>query len=212
MSDSVSVVVSKPEKVGGIRKKYDTSKNKSSYSSKSLPYDKRNIERNTQSQVTAFRKSYKEVSPIAQMMVDQILDPEVVSSAVRFPTYGVSALYPAKNVAQCRYDANGRSSVIVSPMLRNAILATTGATFDQTLKASGTADHPYGRQTLNILPSDGEVSFSSLSSLIMDMLSHLVLILIQGVSFSLCLLQVREVQPVSFLFNLEMFTQLLRFV
>lgn len=161
MSDSVSVVVSKPEKVGGIRKKYDTSKNKSSYSSKSLPYDKRNIERNTQSQVTAFRKSYKEVSPIAQMMVDQILDPEVVSSAVRFPTYGVSALYPAKNVAQCRYDANGRSSVIVSPMLRNAILATTGATFDQTLKASGTADHPYGRQTLNILPSDGEVSFSS---------------------------------------------------
>lgn len=151
----------KSEKSGGIRKKYDTSKNKSSSSSKSFPYEKSNIARNSKSDVTAFRKAYKEIAPSAQMMVDQILDPEVVASAVRFPTYGVSAIYQAKNIAQCRYAADGRSSVIVTPTLRNAILATNGATFDQTLTASGTADHPYSRQVFSVLPADGAVQWNA---------------------------------------------------
>lgn len=160
MSDSgVQVTVSKPAKVGGIRKKYDTSSNKSSASSRSFPYEKHNISRNTQSQVTKFRSSYKDISPSAQMMVDQILDPEVVSSIVRFPTYGVSATYPAKNVQQCRYDVNGRSSVIVSPILRNSIFATCGATYNQQLYAVGTADHPYATQHLSMRQSDGNVPF-----------------------------------------------------
>ena len=160
-SSSSSLVVVKPKKVGGIRKKYDTTKSRSYSSSQSLPYEKANTRHNTASQVNVFRSSYKEVSPTAQRMIDQIIDPSQVGSAVRLPAYGVSAIYTAENISECRYSADGRSAIAVAPNLRNAIFATAGATFNQQLANVGAATNPYCRQELMLSPADGEVDIVS---------------------------------------------------
>jgi len=150
MSDQPEV---KPPKSGGIRKKYDTSGNKSTSSSKSFPYAKHNIAQNTQSQVTYFRKTYKDVSPDSQVLVDQIIDPEVQMSVSRVPSYGMSSTYTAHNILQCSYDANGRSCVAVNPNLQNAIYATAGSTFDNNLSPQANGDNPYTQQQLIITPT-----------------------------------------------------------
>lgn len=153
MSDQSSSSA-KPSKAGGIRKKYDTSTNKSAYSSKSLPYAKHNVSHNSQSQVTKFRKTYKDVSPDTQMLVDQIIDPEVQMSVSRVPTYGMSSTYTAHNIIQCAYDANGRSCVAVNPNLQNAIYATAGSSFAGALAPQSSGDgNPYTQQTLTITPT-----------------------------------------------------------
>ena len=149
-------VQSKPLKMG-IKRKYDTSSNKSSYASKSLPYDKKNISHNSQSQVSNFRRMYKEVSPDTQMIVDQIIDPEMQNNVTRIPLYGVSSTYTAHNIIQCAYDSIGRSCVAVNPQLTDAIFATSGATFDQVIGAVGTGNNPYSRQSLNI--SSGQTQY-----------------------------------------------------
>jgi len=140
----------KAPKVGGIKKKYDTSTNKSAYSSKSLPYAKHNVTHNSQSQVTKFRKTYKDVSPDAQMLVDQIIDPEQQMSATRVPTYGVSSLYTSHNIIQSAYDATGVSCVTVYPSLQDAIFVTAGNTFTQTLSALGGVNNPYADQPISV--------------------------------------------------------------
>lgn len=151
MSDQPEV---KAPKSGGIRKKYDTSSNKSTSSSKSFPYAKHNIAQNSQSQVTYFRKSYKDVSPDTQMIVDQIIDPEVQMSVSRIPTYGMSSTYTAHNILQCAYDANGRSCVAVNPNLQNAIYATAGDTYVDNLSPQGTGDNPYTQQSIVLTDID----------------------------------------------------------
>jgi len=149
MSDHVTKEA-KPPKAGGIRKKYDTTTNKSAYSSKSLPYAKHNVTHNSQSQVTKFRKTYKEISPDAQMLVDQIIDPEMQMSATRIPAFGVSSLYTSHNIVQAAYDANGVSCVTVYPCLQDAIYATAGNAFTQTLSALGGVNNPYVSQPVSI--------------------------------------------------------------
>lgn len=135
---------------GGIRKKYDTSKNKSSYSSKSLPYDKRNITQNSQSQVTKFRKGYKEVSPDAQMIVDQIIDPAMQNSTVLLPTYGVGSVYTATNILAANYDANGESIVATYPSLKESIYYTSGSNIVTTLTGDTGSHVPYMKQRCSI--------------------------------------------------------------
>lgn len=139
----------------GIKKKYDSSNNKSSYSSKSLPYDKRNITHNTQNQVTSFRKSYKEVSADTQQLVDQIIDPEMQMSVVRVPTFGMSSTYTAHNIIQCSYDVNGRSCVAVNPNLQDAIFATAGNVYNGNLDPQASGNNPYTQQSI-IVPVNGE--------------------------------------------------------
>ena len=145
-------------KSGGIRKKYDTSTNKSAYQSKSLPYDKHNVSRNTQSQVTKFRKTYKDVSPDAQMLIDQLIDPEMQMSNTRIPTFGVSSTYTSHNILQAAYDAAGVSCVTVYPALQDAIYATAGNTFTQTLSALGGVNNPYVSQPVSIRGDSTQVA------------------------------------------------------
>lgn len=113
--------------------------------------------KSNRSQASKFESDYDSVNPACRMMIDQIIDPESQMVNVRLPTYGVSAVYTGHNISQCKYDVNGRSSVVVAPNLRNAIFATAGATWDQTLTSVGSADNPYMQQQLSVLPSDGEV-------------------------------------------------------
>lgn len=136
-------------KTNGIKRKYDASSSKAS-SSKSLPYDKNSISRNTQSQVKTFRKTYKEISPDAQMIVDQIIDPESPMQCTRVPAYGVSSVYTSHNIIQAAYDANGVSCVTVYPCLQDAIFATAGNLFTQQLTAAGGTSNPYVSQPICI--------------------------------------------------------------
>ena len=149
MSDK-PVKAPKAPKAGGITKKYDSSANKSSYSSKSLPYDKKNISHNTQSQVTKFRKGYKEISPDAQMIVDQIIDPAMQNSTVLLPTYGVGSVYTATNILAAKYDQNGESIVATYPSLKESIYYTSGSNVVTTLTGSSGAHVPYMKQRCSI--------------------------------------------------------------
>ena len=149
MSDK-PVKAPKAPKAGGITKKYDSSANKSSYSSKSLPYDKKNISHNTQSQVTKFRKGYKEISPDAQMIVDQIIDPAMQNSTVLLPTYGVGSVYTATNILAAKYDQNGESIVVTYPSLKESIYYTSGSNVVTTLTGSSGAHVPYMKQRCSI--------------------------------------------------------------
>lgn len=144
------VKVAKTPKAGGIAKKYDTSSNKSSYSSKSLPYDKRNVAVNSQSQVTKFRKGYKEISPDAQMIVDQIIDPAMQSSTVLLPTYGVGSVYTATNILAAKYDQNGESIVVTFPSLKESIYYTSGSNVVTTLSNISGNHVPYMKQRCSI--------------------------------------------------------------
>jgi len=134
----------------GIKKKYDSSNNKSAYSSKSLPYDKRNIAMNSQSQVTKFRKTYKDISPDAQMIVDQIIDPAMQNSVTLLPTYGVGCVYTANNIVAAKYDANGESIVLTYPSLKESIYYTSGANIVTTLSGSNGNHVPYLKQNCSL--------------------------------------------------------------
>lgn len=134
-----------------MKKKYDDSNNRSYSSAKGFPYKKHNVQHNTESQVNNFRARYKEIAPEAQMLVDQIIDPEKQNNIVRFPSYGVSAVYQAENVLQAQYASDGRSAVAVSPILQNAILTTAGTSYTQTLNnVSSTNSNPYSLQYFNV--------------------------------------------------------------
>jgi len=130
----------------GITRKYDDSANKSNYSSKSLPYDKRNITNNSQSQVTKFRKAYKDVSPDAQIIVDQILDPAMQNNPSLLPTYGVGCLYTANNIIGAKFDINGESIVLTYPSLRESIFYTSGTNVVTSVSSESGAHVPYLKQ------------------------------------------------------------------
>jgi len=140
----------KRDRTDNIKRKYNNSENKSYYSSKSLPYDKHNISQNSQHQVAKFRHDYSEVSPDAQIIVDQIIDPEMCLCTSRIPSFGVSATYTAHNILECNYDANNRSCVVVNPNLQDCIFATAGTTFAQTLVPVGSANNPFSAQLIEI--------------------------------------------------------------
>lgn len=137
-------------KKDGIKKKYDVSKNKSSYSSKSLPYDKRNISQNSQSQVTKFRKTYKDISPDSQRIVDQIIDPEYQNDVSLVPSYGVGAIYTAHNIIDTKYSAAGDAICLVYPSLRDSIFYTSGESTVQTVTTAGNAINPYLSQYISM--------------------------------------------------------------
>jgi len=136
--------------VQGIKKKYDSSNNKSSYSSKSLPYDKRNIAMNSQSQVTKFRKQYKDISPDAQMIVDQILDPVMQNSVSLLPTFGLGSVYTANNIIGAKFDANGESIVVTYPSLKESIYYTSGTHIVSTISSATGAHVPYLKQLCSL--------------------------------------------------------------
>lgn len=148
----------KNEKMG-INKKYDTSKNKSSYSSKSLPYDKRNLQQNTQSQVTKFRSAYKDISPEAQMVVDQILDPASQNNNILLPTYGMGCVYAANNIISANFDVNGESIVLTYPSLRESIFYTSGTNVVSTLSSESGNHVPYLKQLCSIRRNQISVPF-----------------------------------------------------
>lgn len=145
----------------GIKKKYDSSNNKSNYSSKSLPYDKRNISVNSQSQVTKFRKHYKEVSPDAQMIIDQILDPAMQNSVSLLPTYGVGCVYTANNILAAKYDAAGESIVLTYPSLKESIFYTSGTNIVSTLTNLGGTHVPYLKQNCSLRRGTTSLPFVS---------------------------------------------------
>lgn len=145
----------------GIKKKYDTSNNKSNYSSKSLPYDKRNIAMNTQSQVTKFRKTYKDVSPDAQMIIDQIIDPEMQNNVSLLPSYGVGCSYTAHNIIDAAFSATGDAIVIAYPSIRDSIFYTSGENSVQTVTVSGGNLNPYLSQFVSIRNNTVVVPFTT---------------------------------------------------
>lgn len=145
----------------GIKKKYDSSNNKSVYSSKSLPYDKRNIAMNTQSQVTKFRKTYKDISPDAQMIVDQIIDPEMQNNVSLLPSYGVGCSYTAHNILDAAYSTSGEAIVIAYPSLRDSIFYTSGTNIVQTITVPGGNLNPYLSQFVSIRNNTSVVPFTT---------------------------------------------------
>lgn len=151
MSDQSGEQVPMERKRKAPLRKYDDSKNRASSSVRGLPYRRKNIENNTQYAVDKFREHYREIAPEAQMVVDQIIDPERQMSVVRMPTYGVSAVYQAENVLQAQYDTDARSMVAVSPTLSDTIFATAGSQYPQTVFEQTTAGvNPYSMQSFSI--------------------------------------------------------------
>ena len=89
---------------------------------------------------SAFRSAYKKISPEAQQLVDMVLDPDSVDSAVRWPnTYGLSSVYKSVNTINAAFSADRQSVVYAHPRLSNAIFTTAGNEFDQALVPSGTS-------------------------------------------------------------------------
>lgn len=91
----------------------------------------------------SFKTHYKTCCPEAQSLIDQILDPASQMTNTRMPTYGVSAVYPAVNILEAKYDVNGVSSIVVYPSLIDSIFATTGTGYTQSLTPLGGANNPY---------------------------------------------------------------------
>jgi hypothetical protein len=70
---------------------------------------------------------YRDLAPESQELVQMILDPETCMTPVRWPnTYGPSAVFKTKNVLDAKFDANGRSMVLVSPQIEGALFVTAG--------------------------------------------------------------------------------------
>lgn len=91
-----------------------------------------------------FKRVYKESSPELQSLIDQVIDPDSASDAIRWPqTYGLSAVYKSINTIDARFDANGQSCVVVYPRLVNSVLVTAGESYGQPLVAAGNAAQNY---------------------------------------------------------------------
>lgn len=71
---------------------------------------------------------YRQLAPESQDLVQMILDPETCMTPVRWPnTLGPSAVFKTKNVMDAKFDAEGKSIVVVGPSLSNGIFTTAGA-------------------------------------------------------------------------------------
>lgn len=85
-----------------------------------------------------------------ERLLNQCLDPSG-SSTYRWPNlYGNSGIYKAKNILNAKFTAEGRSSCIVFPQLRDSIFATTGSSTVQFLPVNNSGDElPYIEQNIN---------------------------------------------------------------
>lgn len=96
----------------------------------------------------SYKKKYDAVDPEMQSLINQVLDPDSVSEAVRWPmSYGLSSVYKSINTVDAQFDVNGQSCVIVYPRLVNSIFATAGGSYTQTLTVSGTPAGNYLKQS-----------------------------------------------------------------
>lgn len=118
-------------------------------------YTKGAVKTNPQ-QVASYtaRKKYpgyiQELSPIADCLVDQILNPEDTNDVERWPnTYGLSSVYKCKTIFSAKFDENGRSCVSVSPNIKDSIFTTWGSQSSVPLQQFGSSSSrsaPYSFQ------------------------------------------------------------------
>lgn len=96
---------------------------------------------------------FNELSPEADNVIEQILDPESTSMITRWPnTYGLSATYKCKNIINAQFDAYGRSSVQVYPRMRACISATAGTVLNSPLPIRTASQQiPASAQELSML-------------------------------------------------------------
>ena len=105
-----------------------------------------------------YKSYFKEISPDADLLVDQLLNPEDSMEITRWPnTYGLSSVYKCKTVFNAKFDGTGRSCVAVAPTINSSIFATWGATTNSDLSVAGSAGaaNPYSFQQV-VLDEQGE--------------------------------------------------------
>lgn len=74
-----------------------------------------------------YKKTFKEISPEADSLIDQVLNPEDCNEVTRWPcTYGLSSVYKCKTILNAKFDVDGRSSVAVTPNIKDCIFTTWG--------------------------------------------------------------------------------------
>lgn len=132
-------------------------------------YTKGAVKTNPQ-QVASYtaRKRYpgyiKELSPVADALVDQTLNPEDVNQIERWPcSYGLSSVYKCKTVFSAKFAADGRSSVSVSPTIKDSIFLTWGDETTITLGEFGTSSQsaPYSFQRVVLDSLDAQVEYGA---------------------------------------------------
>lgn len=96
------------------------------------------------------KSAVKELSPPADILVDQILNPEDCNDIERWPnTYGLSSVYKCKTIFSAKFDANGRSCVSVSPTIKDCIFTTWGDESTVQLASYGSSTNaPYSFQNI----------------------------------------------------------------
>lgn len=133
-------VVQAPAPKAAPRTKYSQERDQGLVLSKAGNYYKPTPKPEAYHEGASFKKAYKKISPEAQQLVDMVLDPDSVDSAVRWPsTYGLSSVYKSVNTINAGFDANKQSVVYAYPRLNNAIFSTAGNAFTQALVPSGTS-------------------------------------------------------------------------
>lgn len=120
-------------------------------------YTKGAVKTNPQ-QVASYtaRKRYsgyiKDLSPAADSLIDQILNPEDCNDIERWPnTYGLSSVYKCKTVLNARFDLSGRSCISVSPTIKDAIFATYGEESKFSLREYDDSTEPGAYSFQNII-------------------------------------------------------------
>lgn len=99
------------------------------------------------------KEAVKELSPPADILVDQVLNPEDCSDIERWPnTYGLSSVYKCKTIFSAKFDTKGRSCVSVSPTIKDCIFTTWGdessIQLHEYAPASGYTNAPYSFQSI----------------------------------------------------------------
>jgi len=110
------------------------------------------------SDVNAFKKDYKKLAPEAQQLIDQVLDPDSVDQAVRWPnSYGLSSVSKLVNTINAQYDEDKNSIAVVYPRLANTIFTTAGSEFPFNLTKSGVLAGNYCTQPVQTGSNTGRV-------------------------------------------------------
>lgn len=97
----------------------------------------------------AYKKTFKEISPDTDLLIDQMLNPEDCNEVTRWPnTYGLSSVYKCKTVLNAKFDSTGRSCIAVAPTISSSIFATWGASTSSQLGVIGDSgsSNPYSFQ------------------------------------------------------------------
>lgn len=123
-------------------------KGKKLSSQKKKPFNPRKVIKASNPQ---FKQMYKSVSPELQKLIDSVIDPDSVVDCPRWPnTYGLSSTYKSITTLQAQFDAYGQSVLLVYPKLTDAIYATAGMDYNQTLTVSGTPAGNYFEQNIEL--------------------------------------------------------------